>query len=318
MRILKFGGKSLSTKEKMQKICKYIKKIYKNDKKIIVVVSAMGNSTDKLLDLASDFVGTKTTSRELATLLSTGETVSSSIFAMMLNSMGVPAKSIQGFELQITTYGEHTNSRIAYLNKTILENVMSNDTVAVVSGFQGINSKGEITTLGRGGSDTTAAAIGAVFNQTPEIYSDFNGVFTGDPRELDFKKLKEVGYDEMIAMAEGGAKVIDSRASSIAKEYEIDLISKSSSQPEKSGTTISSLERDIISLAIIDKLTKVTIVVTNPERFEKVVKSVILCINKNKFYNFSANLNKISFLIYSSDKTKILTELANKLNLVKK
>ncbi len=266
MRILKFGGKSLASLEKMQKICKYIKKIYKNDKKIVVIVSAMGNSTDSLIELSKEFGGEKISKRELAVLLSTGETKSSSLFAMLLSNLNVPAKSFQGYQLQTTTYGGYESGRIAYINKSIIDNCINNETVAVIAGFQGINRNGEITTLGRGGSDTTAAAIGVLYDEKVEIYSDFDGVFAGDPKEYNFKKLKQIDFNSMLNLAEGGAKVIDGRATSLAKDFEIELISKSSSEPEKCGTVISAIEKDIISLAVIDRLTQITIVVTNPER----------------------------------------------------
>ena len=124
MRILKFGGKSVATIEKMQKIAKFIKKIYKNDKKIIIVISAMGSRTDELTRLANEFGSENLSKRELAKLLSVGETESSSLFSMLLNSFNIPAKSFSANELEILTYGDYTNARIAYINKTKLENAV--------------------------------------------------------------------------------------------------------------------------------------------------------------------------------------------------
>ena len=219
MRILKFGGKSLDTIQKVQNVCKNIKKIYKNDKKIIVVVSAMGKTTDLLIEKMSRFCGTHPSQRELDVLLSTGETESSALFASVLVSMGVPAKSFQGFQLNLETFGDFQNSKISYLNKKPLTDSMENGVVCVVSGFQGINKNGDITTLGRGGSDTTAAAIGSVFDHDVEIYSDFNGIFCGNPRFLNFKKIKRINKNTMITMAKNGAKVLDFRAAQIAKHY---------------------------------------------------------------------------------------------------
>ncbi len=318
MRIMKFGGKSLGSHEKMFNICKFIKKAYKNDNELIVVVSAMGKSTDELVHLANEFGNGKLSKRELAVLLSCGETQSSALLSIMLEGMGVPAKSFQGYQLGIRTFGGYDNGRIAYINKTALKRCLDEKIVAVVSGFQGINRNEEITTLGRGGSDTTAAAIGAIFEKDVEIYSDFDGVFAGDPRDLNFKKLKNIDFNSMISMSNGGAKVIDTRASELAKNFDIKLISKSSSEPEKQGTTISSLEYDVVSLSTIDHLSQVTITISNTERFEKVLNNVIFCLKKVKFYNFSAKPKKITFLINSCDRTEIINKLANKLNLVKK
>lgn len=317
MRIMKFGGKSLGTKEKMQSVAQFVKNAYKKDNQIVVVVSAMGKTTDDLLKQASGYSKDGLPSRELAVLLSTGETMSSALLSMLLNKLGVPAQSFQGFQLQTTTFGDHNNSRIAYINKNIIQNVLDKKIVAVVAGFQGVNANNEITTLGRGGSDTTAAALGAVFEKPVEIYSDFDGVFSGDPRDLDYKKIKHIDFDSIMLMAEGGAKVLDARATELSKKFDIDLTLKSSSQPNKSGTTVSKLECDIISLSVIKWLTKITIVVSNSEKFEKVLKTALLCLNNVKFYNFEANTKKISFFVESVSQNKIVHEISSKLKLVK-
>lgn len=315
---MKFGGKSLGSKEKMQNICKFIKKVYENDKKIIIVVSAMGKTTDELVSLAREFGGAGVPPRELSALLSTGETQSSALMAMMLQSLGLPAKSLQAFQLQTTTFGGYDCGRIAYINKTVLNSLMENATIAVVAGFQGINSSSETTTLGRGGSDTTASAIGAIFGHEVEIYSDFDGVFAGDPRELPYKKLEKIDYEQMIDLASGGAKVIDSRATEIAKKFGIDLISKASAKPESQGTIISSIENDIISVSTIDNLSQITIVVPNKERFENTLKIVFSCLKNINFYNFNIKIKNITFLISSQDKAIVVSKIAKKLNLLKK
>lgn len=317
MKIFKFGGKSLADIEKAQNICKYIKKIYKNEKKIIIVVSARGKTTDELLDTAKLYAGKNEYKRELAKLLSTGETQSACLFAMMLNSFGVPAKSFTASELQITTFGDYLASRIANINKSILKNCLDENTVAVVAGFQGINKNGEITTLGRGGSDTTAAAIGAVFDSDVHIFSDFEGVFAGDPRILDFKKLKAVGYNHMISIAENGSKVIDKRATVIAKHFGFDIISKASANPNKKGTVISNIEDDSIAISIIDHLTQVTITFSNEQRLKNISKVVLKQLIKNKFYNFSINLNKIVFCVENEKKTEIISSIAKTLKICK-
>jgi aspartate kinase len=325
MRVLKFGGKSLSSKEKVQKICKFIKKIYKNDKKIIVIVSAMGNQTDELIKKAKDFSGEKCKGlsggkcfeRELAILMSTGETQSAALFAMTLESMNVPAKSLGAHDIEIETFGSPTNSRIAYINKLKLKKELDSEVVCVVAGFQGIGSDNTITTLGRGGSDTTATAIAAIFDCNAEIYSDFDGVFSGDPRELDFKKAKSLGFNSMINMAKSGAKVLNERATIVAKKFNIDILSKSSSEPNLSGSTISEIEDDTISIQSLNHLCLITITFSCNERFEFISKNVITLLKNINFYNLNIKNDNVSFLVYAEEKTEVLTTLSKKLHLLK-
>ena len=318
MRILKFGGKSVATIEKMQKIAKFIKKIYKNDKKIIIIISAMGSRTDELTHLANEFGSENLSKRELAKLLSVGETESSSLFSMLLNSFNIPAKSFSANELEILTYGDYTNARIAYINKTKLENELQKNTVCVIAGFQGINSSGEITTLGRGGSDTTAAAIGAIFEHDIEIYSDFDGIFAGDPRELDYKKLKLANYEQIKNMAKNGAKVLDERAVSLSKDYGIKIFSKSSSLPTKTGSLVCPIESDVISISTINHLSKISIIFSNKNKFNFIIKNVLNSLKDVNFYNFEINNNEISFLVLTANKIQVENVLAKKLNLLKK
>ncbi len=319
MRVLKFGGKSLSSIEKTQNICKYIKKIYKNNKKIVIVVSAIGNTTNELLLLAENYSGAKEQNKtDLAKLLSTGETVSSTLFSIMLNSMGVPAKSLSAYELEISTFGDSTSSRIAYINKTKILECLNSNTVAVVAGFQGVNKNNEITTLGRGGSDTTAVAIASIFETDVEIYSDYSGVFAGDPRLLNFKKIKKASFDIMTKMAKAGARVLDARAVSLAKNFNTTIISKSSAFPERCGSIISNLESDVVSISEIDNLSKITVNFTNKNKMNFIVKNVLLYLNDCKFYNLTINNEEISFYVESQNKLEILSKLSKKLNLLKK
>ena len=318
MRILKFGGKSLSSVEKSQKICKYIKKIYKNEKKLIIVVSAMGNKTNNLLTLANKFGESDFAKSDLAKLLATGELESSALISIMLNTIGVPAKSFSAHELQIKTFGDPLCSRISYINKTPLIESLKNNIVSVVAGFQGINSNNEITTLGRGGSDTTAAALAAIFGINAEIYSDFNGIYAGDPRLLNFKKLKSVNYDIISNMAKAGAKVLESRATKIAKNNNIKILCKSSATPENSGSIVSDIESNIIAISSIDNLCQITIIFSDYQKLNLLTKNVLNEINNYKFYNFNIENDKISFYVESENKLKIISKLSSKLNLIKK
>lgn len=319
MRILKFGGKSLSSTEKTQNICKFIKKIYKKEKNIIIIVSARDKTTDELTNLAGVYARENSPNkRELATLLSTGETVSASLLAIMLCSMDVPAKSFQAFQIEALTFGDTLDSKIAYINKKPLEDCLSKGVVAVVAGFQGINGNNETTLLGRGGSDTTATAIGAIFDSYVEIYSDFKGVCAGDPRLLPFKQLKSISHSAMESLALSGAKVLEKRAVSIAKKFNIDIVSKSSTNPLAKGTTITNLESDIVAISSKDNLCEITVVFTNKSKLKFIVKNVIDALCDVKFYNLTCKNDKISFLINSSCKIKVLQFLSEKLNLLQK
>lgn len=316
MRVLKFGGKSLENSEKFENICNYIKTIYEQEKKIIVVVSALGNTTDNLENLSKEFVGEKTFESEMATLLSTGEIQSSLLFTMKLKSLGVPAKCYYGKDIGIITSGRFTSSRIELIDKSPLLKCLENNVVAVVAGFQGINKNGEITTLGRGGSDTTAVALAAAFNVDAEIYSDFDGVFAGDPRKDNFIKLNMVGYGEMLKMSKAGAKVLDSRATELAKNFNVKIISKSSSLLTLPGSIISHVEQDTLSICEIENLCKVSIIFSNSNKLQKISRIVLNTIKSEKFYNLSINSQEIEFFVSEKISKKIIHNLARQLKIL--
>lgn len=314
MRILKFGGKSLATLEKTQNICKYIKKIYKNDKKLIIVVSAMGNSTDELIKKSGGF-GTKISKRELDILLSTGETQSACLFAMALNSIGIPAKSFLGWQIKINTRGDFQNSLITSINKSKLEECINSETVAVVAGFQGVNKNGDITTLGRGGSDTTAAALGATFGVEVELYSDFVGMFSIDPRLEKSKKLKSISFTQLERVTKNGTKLVSFRAATLAKNTKTKLILKSSERPTLCPTEANNLETDNILISEKSNLCEITIDFANEEKLKFYLKNVILWLKSFKLYNFTSKNNNIIFLVDEASKNEILKILAKKLKL---
>ena len=318
MRILKFGGKSLDSFQKVQKICKFIKKIYKNDKKLIIIVSAMGNTTNNLCELASKFGYNNSQKRELASLLSTGEIQSATLFCMSLSKIGVPCKSLTGANIELLTFGDYLNSRIAYINKSKLEEILETNTVAVVCGFQGVNNFGETTTLGRGGSDTTAVGIASIMGCSAEIYSDFDGIFSGDPRISKFKKLKQVNYETMLSLSRAGAKVLDSVAIEIAKNKGVKIISKSSIFPEKSGSEICEVENDIISVSTISGLSKISVIFSNPLRMKKIASEILKIVEGLKFHNLKISDNEISFLIETQKMHETLLKIANALDMKKK
>lgn len=314
MRVLKFGGKSLSTLKKTQKICKYIEKIYKNDKKLIIIVSATGNTTDNLIKLSKDLSPEKS-KRELDNLLSTGEAQSASIFAMALNSIGVPAKSFLGWQIKINTCGAHQNSVITHINKKKLEKCLESNIVAVVAGFQGVNKNGDITTLGRGGSDTTALAIAATFGVDAELYSDFDGMFSIDPRIAKSNKLKSISYKQLERVTKNGTKIVSNRAAKIANKTNTNIILKSSKNPTLGGSIVQPLETNNILLSTKSNLCEITIDFPNAEKVKVYGKKVIFWLNSFKIYNFTIKNENIIFLTDENNKQKIIEILTGKLNL---
>lgn len=317
MRILKFGGKSLDTIQKTQKICKYIKKIYKKEKEIIIVVSAIGKTTDNLINKAKTYSSNNPTEREMAKLLSTGETESSCLFSLMLNSIKVPAMSFQASDIALTTTMGYLDSQINSIDKTKIVSCLKEKTIAVVAGFQGMNSKNEITTLGRGGSDTTAIALGVAFNNNVEIYSDFDGVFCGDPRVLNYKKIKRINFKTMHIMSNAGAKVLTPRATLLALKNNIQIISKASRFPAQKGTIVSNIESNTISITSQNNLCLISIIFDNDKQLKFILKNVNNAINNYKIYNLNLKSNIIQILVNNEDSKQINYFLSKKLNLLK-
>ena len=236
-KVLKFGGTSVGTIERIQHVAKIIKKEYDAGNKIITVVSAMSGQTNDLIKL-SQSISKNFNKRELDVLLSTGEQVTCALLAGALSELNVKAQSWLNWQIPILTEGEHTNSRIVNMNVTKI-NSFINDGVAVVPGFQGISKDGEITTIGRGGSDASAVTLAKLFNaETCEIYTDVDGVFSSDPNKIPVaKKIDRISYDEMLELSSLGAKVMQSSAVQTAMMYNIPLQVRSTFTDRK-GTTI--------------------------------------------------------------------------------
>ena len=240
-KVLKFGGTSVGTIERIQHVAKIIKKEYDAGNKIVTVVSAMAGQTNDLIKL-SQSISKNFNKRELDVLLSTGEQVTCALLAGALSELNVKAQSWLNWQIPILTEGEHTNSRIVNMNVTKI-NSFINDGVAVVPGFQGISKDGEITTIGRGGSDASAVTLAKLFNaDTCEIYTDVDGVFSSDPNKIPVaKKIDRISYDEMLELSSLGAKVMQSSAVQTAMMYNIPLQVRSTFTDRK-GTTIFSQE----------------------------------------------------------------------------
>ena len=227
--VIKFGGTSVGSIEKIIAAAKIIKKKFDKGTKIIVVVSAMSGKTNELVQ-QSEKISKNFNRRELDVLLASGEQVTSALLAGALEQTGVKAKSYMGWQIPILTDGEHNNSRIVNMHVEKINKFISNKGVAIIPGFQGISKEAEITTIGRGGSDATAVAIAKVFNTDEcEIYTDVEGVYSTDPRHFPkAKKIKKVSYEEMLEMSSLGAKVMQSSAVQTAMMYDLPLHVRSS------------------------------------------------------------------------------------------
>jgi aspartate kinase len=236
--VIKFGGTSVGSIERIIAAAKIVKKKLDKDNKIIVVVSAMAGKTNELVQ-QSEKISKNFNKRELDVLLTSGEQVTSALLAGALNELGVKAKSYMGWQVPILTDGEHNNSRIINIHVEKINQFILNKGVAIIPGFQGVSKNGEITTIGRGGSDATAVAIAKIFKTDHcEIYTDVEGVFSMDPKNFPkAKKINKISYEEMLEMSSLGAKVMQSSAVQTAMMYDIPLQVRSTFS-SKEGTKI--------------------------------------------------------------------------------
>ncbi|GIN22141.1 MAG TPA: aspartate kinase [Bacillus bacterium] len=262
--VIKFGGSSLSTTDKIKNAAKRIIAEKENGNNVVAVVSAMGKTTDQLLTLAGE-ITERPAKREMDMLLATGEQVSISLLSMALTEMGAEAVSLTGWQAGIITEKVHNNARIVDVKTDHLEEILQEGKIIVAAGFQGVTEDGEITTLGRGGSDTTAVALAAALKaERCSICTDVTGVFTSDPRFVpEARKLASISYDEMLELANLGAGVLHPRAVEFAKNHSVSLEVRSSSENEE-GTVIeeeASMEKNLIvrGVAFEDDITRMTV-----------------------------------------------------------
>jgi len=236
--VQKYGGSSVADAEKINNVARRIVETKEKGNHVVVVVSAMGDTTDELIQLARQ-INPQPEERELDLLLSTGEVVSSTLLAMALGSLGYKAVSLSGAQAGIETDASHSRARILRVEPKRIVRELGKGNIVIVAGFQGITEDMDITTLGRGGSDTTAVALAAVLKaQICEIYTDVEGVYTADPRFVpEACRLKEVGYEEMLELATYGAKVMHPRAVELGELYNMPIL-VASSFSDKPGTII--------------------------------------------------------------------------------
>ncbi|CAB5501238.1 Aspartokinase (EC 2.7.2.4) [uncultured Gammaproteobacteria bacterium] len=249
--VQKYGGTSVGSIERIQTVAKKVKAFADTGNKLVVSVSAMSGETNRMTALAQEIQDTPSL-REMDVLLTTGEQVSISLLSMALQQLGCDAISYTGSQIRITTDSEHGKARIKSIDTQRIHTSLDEGKVVVVAGFQGVDEQGNITTLGRGGSDTTAVALAAALKADEcQIYTDVDGVYTTDPRiEPNARKMKSVSYEEMLEMASLGSKVLQIRSVEFASKYKVPLRVLSSLIDNPTGTLITS-EENIMEQAVI-------------------------------------------------------------------
>ena len=262
--VQKFGGTSVKDAERIRNVADIVTSTYKEGNDVVVVVSAQGDTTDDLIAKAAE-INSHPSKREMDVLLSAGEQISASLLAMAIEGMGYPVVSLLGWQAGFDTTTDYSNARIKKVNPARIKQELDKRRIVVVTGFQGVNRFGDMTTLGRGGSDTSAVAIAATMHaDLCQIYTDVDGVYTADPRKIPgAKKLDTISYDEMLELATLGAQVLHNRSVEMAKKYNIEL-EVLSSLTRRRGTIVkeeSNVEKMLISgVAKDDNIARISII----------------------------------------------------------
>ncbi|MBR3153007.1 MAG: aspartate kinase [Clostridia bacterium] len=324
--VQKFGGSSVADLEKLNLVSNHIIYEYNKGNKVVVVVSAQGKTTNKLISEAEE-ITTETNLRELDALISVGEQITASKLSMLLNKLGYKSISLTGWQIPIITTSEHGNAKIKNINTDKLNKLLDENYIIIVAGFQGIDETGEITTLGRGGSDTTAVALASVLeSEKCEIYTDVDGVYSSDPRIVkDVRRIDEISYEEMLELSSMGAKVLHNRCVEIGKKYNTPIIVKSTFEEKSIGTKVDSspMESHTISgVAKDDNVARITLI--GLENVLGKTYQVFKLLSDNNInvdiivQSFGETVNKdVSFTVKNNDlekAMKILKENEDKIN----
>ena len=317
--VLKFGGSSVADNIKLNIVANKIIDFYNQNNKVIVVVSAQGKTTDNLIKEAKE-LSYEPNTREMDVLLSTGEQISMSKLAILLNRLGYKAVSLTGWQAGIYTSDTYQEAKIEYINAERIKKELDENNIVIIAGFQGINEKKDITTLGRGGSDTSAVAIAAAMKADHcYIFSDVDGVYSADPNKVtDTKKIEELSYTEMLDLSNEGAKVLHNRCVEVAQKYDV-LIETGSTFNNNVGTLINNKieECSVKSIVENDNLFLITLKYDsyNPDMLNKLYFTLMEneIIATNVINNSASNFN-ISFTIKASDLGKFQELLINKLS----
>ena len=314
--VIKFGGSSVADNEKLQTVADKTIKLYEEENNIVVVVSAQGKITDRLIKEAEE-LSSKPETREMDALLSAGEQVSASKLAILLNYLGYKAISLTGWQAGIHTNAENQNAKIEYINLKRIEKELKEGKIVIVAGFQGIDENNNITTLGRGGSDTTAVALAAALQAKQcYIYSDVDGIYSADPNKVkQARKLRNISYEEMHSLSSEGAKVLHDRCVEIAERNNVPLITGSTFN-DNPGTVIShKLEASGIKSIVKKDISRISVVGFGISSRDKILNKILEMADKNslEIFNIDISRTKISVVFKEMIKDEFIEELHNQL-----
>ncbi|CFX20571.1 Aspartate kinase, monofunctional class [Syntrophomonas zehnderi OL-4] len=319
--VSKFGGSSVASIEKITNVALRIKAMKDQGNDLVIVISAMGDTTDELVELALK-TGERNNPREMDMLLSTGEQQSAALLALTLNALQCPAVSLTGWQAGIKTDGIHSKARISGIEPDRIQSEIEQDNVVVIAGFQGLSPEGNITTLGRGGSDTSAVALAASLGaERCLIFTDVNGVYTADPRIVkEASKLKQISYEEMLEMASLGAGVLQPRAAEFAMLYNVDIevISSFNNEPGTIITEVGKMEKHRIVSGIAHDINVAKIALFDVPDQPGIAMTVFKLLADNKINvdmiiqgGVRSNRNDIAFTIEGDELNRALP-LVNK------
>ena len=322
--VMKFGGSSVANNDNLKIVAQKIIDMYNKENNIVVVLSAQGKTTDKLINEATELckneeLGMITTKspdfREMDMLLSSGEQISIAKLSILLNSMGYKSISLTGWQAGIFTNNTNQNAIIQNINTERILKELEDKKIVIIAGFQGFNENLDITTLGRGGSDTSSIAIAAALNAKEcYIFSDVDGVYTADPNKVkDAQKLSALSYNEMMEISSEGAKVLHNRCAEIGDKFKIPIITKSTFN-NKAGTIITDIiEENTIKSVVKKDISRISIVGNGIIRNYKFIKKLLDIIQNNKLemLEFSVSESKISVDFKGIVEDKILKEMHN-------
>ena len=320
--VLKFGGSSVSNNENLKIVANEIIDFKNNMQNIVVILSAQGKTTDNLIDEAYELTD-EVNKRELDALVSCGEQMSAAKLSILLNSLGFPSISLTGWQAGIYTNNTNQDALIETINTERIRSELKNGNIVIITGFQGINEKLDITTFGRGGSDTTAVAVAAALKaKNCYIFSDVDGIYSSDPNKVQgTKKLTKLSYDEMLQLSNEGAKVLHNRCIEIGEKYHIPIITKSTFN-DNYGTVISSqkIEKNEIKSIIKKEVSRISIIGNGIIRnIEAIIRTIeFIKQNKLEMLEFNVSESKISITFKSFISDKMLEKLHDEIFMHKK
>ena len=310
--VMKFGGSSVADNDKLKIVANKIIDLYNKGNNIVVILSAQGKTTDKLIQEALE-LSENTEDREMDMLLSSGEQISIAKLSILLNSMGYKAISLTGWQAGILTNNTNQNAIIQNIDTTRIKKELEDRKIVIIAGFQGFNENLDITTLGRGGSDTSAIAIAAALDAKEcYIFSDVDGVYTADPNKVEnAKKLPALSYNEMMEISSEGAKVLHNRCAEIGDKFKIPIITKSTFN-NKAGTIIADIiEENTIKSVVKKDISRISIVGNGIIRNIDFIKNVLDLIQDEKLdmLEFNVSESKISIDFKQIINEKVLTRI---------